>query len=215
VFLNALGLIRCEQGDAAGGAAALAESLANLQMGWDANREVLAEWLAAVARLAVTRGRLEAAARLYGAAEMLSEVAGVPLVVPPPNQYRRIVDAVERDLGSDVFAAVWATGRALPLEQAVQEAQALTDWPAGAERQPPVAALTGTGLLTPREQEILVLLAAGQTDPEIAAALFISVRTVENHVAHILAKLGVRTRTAAVSAAIATGLATPGSPPRT
>ncbi len=46
------------------------------------------------------------------------------------------------------------------------------------------------------------------TDPQIADTLFISVRTVENHVAHILAKLGVHTRTAAASAAIAAGLVT-------
>ena len=60
--------------------------------------------------------------------------------------------------------------------------------------------------MTPRETEILRLLAAGMTDPAIAEALFISVRTVENHVAHILAKLGVRTRDAAVVAALAAGL---------
>ncbi|MDQ3493306.1 MAG: helix-turn-helix transcriptional regulator [Chloroflexota bacterium] len=67
------------------------------------------------------------------------------------------------------------------------------------------APLSGASL-TPREAEVLHLLAAGQTDSAIAATLFISVRTVENHVAHILAKLGVRTRAAAVQAA---GLAPP------
>ncbi len=44
------------------------------------------------------------------------------------------------------------------------------------------------------EAEILRLLASGLTDPAIATTLFISVRTVENHVARIFAKLGVRTR---------------------
>ena len=57
-------------------------------------------------------------------------------------------------------------------------------------------------------------LALGQTDRAIAAALFVSVRTVEGHVARILAKLGVRTRTAAARAAIAAGLVAPDGPTR-
>ena len=69
--------------------------------------------------------------------------------------------------------------------------------------------------LTPREDDILRLLVAGQTDPAIAAALFISVRTVEHHVARIFAKLGVHNRTAATTAAIATGLVDPTPPPTT
>jgi DNA-binding NarL/FixJ family response regulator len=48
----------------------------------------------------------------------------------------------------------------------------------------------------------------GLTDPAIATALSISVRTVENHVARTFAKLGVRTRTAAVAAAAADGVDT-------
>jgi DNA-binding NarL/FixJ family response regulator len=66
--------------------------------------------------------------------------------------------------------------------------------------------------LTPRETEILRLVASGLTDPAIAATLFISVRTVEHHVARAFAKLGVRTRTAAVTTAIATGLLDPTPP---
>jgi DNA-binding CsgD family transcriptional regulator len=53
--------------------------------------------------------------------------------------------------------------------------------------------------LTPREQEVLRLLAEGRTDKEIAAALSISPHTVTGHVAHILAKLNVPNRTAAVN----------------
>lgn len=60
--------------------------------------------------------------------------------------------------------------------------------------------------LTPREREVLTLLAAGQHNAEIADALSISVRTVEFHVTHLLQKLGVRSRTAALRQAQAWGL---------
>ena len=48
--------------------------------------------------------------------------------------------------------------------------------------------------LTPREREVLRLLALGYTNREVADELYISVRTVETHRASILAKLRVRTR---------------------
>jgi DNA-binding NarL/FixJ family response regulator len=51
--------------------------------------------------------------------------------------------------------------------------------------------------LTPRELEVLEHVAAGRTDREIATFLFVSVRTVQKHLAHVYEKLGVRTRTAA------------------
>ena len=61
--------------------------------------------------------------------------------------------------------------------------------------------------LTRREHEILDLLAAGHSDTEIAATLYLSPRTVNNHVAAILAKLGVHNRKQA--AAYAQRQATP------
>jgi DNA-binding CsgD family transcriptional regulator len=66
--------------------------------------------------------------------------------------------------------------------------------------------------LTPREQDVLILLVAGRTDREIAEALFISHRTAQGHVAHICAKLEVNTRSAAVAAALGRGLAAAQSP---
>jgi DNA-binding CsgD family transcriptional regulator len=61
--------------------------------------------------------------------------------------------------------------------------------------------------LTPREREVLRLVAGGQSNREIAAGLFLSERTVENHVRHILAKLDLVSRTAAAAYAIRHGLA--------
>jgi DNA-binding NarL/FixJ family response regulator len=110
------------------------------------------------------------------------------------------VAATRTALGEQAFTAAWAAGRTLSASQAVSAAQDTFVPSVGSPR----------GSLTPREVEILRLVASGMTNPEIAAALFLSVRTVENHVAHILAKLGVRTRTAAATAA---GHVAPAPPP--
>jgi DNA-binding CsgD family transcriptional regulator len=58
-----------------------------------------------------------------------------------------------------------------------------------------------TGILTPREQEILALVADGKSNAEIAAYLWIALGTVRAHLEHIYAKLGVRSRTAALARA--------------
>jgi DNA-binding CsgD family transcriptional regulator/tetratricopeptide (TPR) repeat protein len=68
------------------------------------------------------------------------------------------------------------------------------------------AARTHPRGLTKREQEILELLSDGQSNEEIAASLFISVRTVEHHVSAILAKLGASTRKGATKEARRLGL---------
>jgi DNA-binding NarL/FixJ family response regulator len=60
--------------------------------------------------------------------------------------------------------------------------------------------------LSPREREILTLLAEGRTQSQIAATLVISSKTVATHIQHILAKLGVHTRAQAVAAAFQRGL---------
>ncbi|PRX99043.1 response regulator [Allonocardiopsis opalescens] len=65
-------------------------------------------------------------------------------------------------------------------------------------------------VLSPRELEVLALIARGGTNREAAASLFISEATVKSHLAHIYAKLGVKDRAAAVAAAFERGLLTPG-----
>lgn len=80
--------------------------------------------------------------------------------------------------------------------------------PAPAER-PPGGDLS---LLTPRELEVLRLLARGMSNAELAAALTLSIETVKTHVTRILTKLHLRDRVQAVVLAYESALVTPGAP---
>jgi DNA-binding CsgD family transcriptional regulator len=72
-----------------------------------------------------------------------------------------------------------------------------------------VAALPDAGPLSKREREVVVMVAAGMTNKEIAQRLFIAERTAEGHVERIRNKLGVRSRTGVATWAMEHGLRPP------
>jgi non-specific serine/threonine protein kinase len=172
------------------------EVLAPGRLAWS---EVLPEVAAGVATLAAAGGKAEQAARLLGATEALQAEVGMVLTLPERAIYARAAEEVKDRLGADAFAAALAAGRALPPEEALAEAAAvLADVAAGpapavsAAGSPPASAVPHG--LTPREREVLCLLAAGRTYPQIAEALFLSPATIRTHVQHVYAKLAVASR---------------------
>jgi predicted ATPase/DNA-binding CsgD family transcriptional regulator len=197
-----------ERGEAARALPLLREALAYDRAA--GNRWYLAEALEALAAAAVGLGEAERAARLSGAAGALRDVLGAP--VPPPD--RALVEAgaaaARERLGEAGFAAALETGRALTPEEAAAEAEAIgaSGAPPGSSPAAPaaLAAHPDPAVLTPREIEVLRLVAAGRSNAEIAAALFISPRTADTHVGRILGKLGVGSRAAAASYAVRHGL---------
>jgi DNA-binding CsgD family transcriptional regulator len=98
------------------------------------------------------------------------------------------------------------TFRALGAEPAAVRAEALRDGRADGAR--PVAPDRPAGL-TPREAEILRLIAAGRSNREIAAKLFLSVRTVERHITNLYGKIDARGKADATAFAFAHDLAPP------
>jgi len=207
-----LALIARDQRNPARAAALYRESLT---LSWDQRDSWgMVEALVGLADVAAARGHATTAVRLFGAADAIGESIGLSLQPYVRDRHERALAAARRALGAAGAAATWDEGRALPAAQAVAEALAL-DTDAGAT---PVPAATASGTaapamvagqaagLTPRELEVLGLLAAGRSSREIADALFISHRTATTHVANILGKLCVDSRAAAVAVAYRRGM---------
>jgi DNA-binding NarL/FixJ family response regulator len=113
-------------------------------------------------------------------------------------------DATRAEIGRAVLAA--AAGQAV-LDPAVQ--QRLLSAAVRAPAAAPAGPATADDDLTPREVEVLRLIAAGKSNREIARALFVSEATVKTHVNRIFAKTGSRDRGQAVHYAYTRGYASP------
>lgn len=166
------------------------------------DHRMIALALDGIAGIAIGWKHPELAARLFGAAAAMREIDGLPVEPAFRASHASGVDAARDALGDDAFGAGWAQGAALPQSTAVANATAIvTLAPGSVPMSPPSTQVDWLGL-TPRETEVLRLLAEGLTDRDIAAALSISERTAGNHVQHAMHKVGVDSRTAAAVFAV-------------
>jgi DNA-binding CsgD family transcriptional regulator len=139
---------------------------------------------------------------LFGAADALRERAGTTMLwATDIAAVEQSLASLRQTLGEQRVATTLAEGRRLSWAEALAVAAEMAQTPT-----PTAPGVRAPNALTLREREVLQLLAAHHTDREIAAALFLSPRTVTWHVRSILAKLGAASRREAVARARANGL---------
>jgi predicted ATPase/DNA-binding CsgD family transcriptional regulator len=182
----------------------------------------LARCLIGLAALAAGRGQFMHAAQLFGTADALHDNLNAFLDPGERASNERSQAQVRTQLGDAAYAAARVKGRAMSLSQAlaappIQESVEPPPSQSTAADQPPASAAASSspsvrlGIvpagLTPRELEVLRLLARGLSYSEIGKQLVISPRTVNRHLDSIYTKLHVTSRHSATLLAIEHGLA--------
>jgi non-specific serine/threonine protein kinase len=208
--LASAGLARlaADRGDYASACELVSESLRlAYQVG---EKRVIALALEHTALLATAADRSETL-RLLAVAARAREIAGVPMRPTERERVDPCVTSARASLG-EAATRLWEEGQRMPLDRAVSVAMDLLR--TLASRLSEVEARRGTGHeserrpagLSPREVEVLRLLASGNTSKQIATELVTSVHTVNNQIASIYTKIGAARKADAVSFAIRTGL---------
>jgi DNA-binding CsgD family transcriptional regulator len=207
--LHNLGYVALGQGNYEAARTLFTESLQ--QQRERGNRAGIAEGLAGLAALAGAQAAPERAAQLFGAAAAIREAVQAPMWPAERFELENHESAVRAQLDGPTFANLQAAGRALTIEQAVasalQEFRQATEGRAGPLF--PQVMKQRFGGLTTREREVAALIAQGHSNRAIAAALVITERTAERHVANIMAKLGFTSRVQIAAWAVQKGLNQP------
>ncbi|HYI23931.1 MAG TPA: response regulator transcription factor, partial [Thermomicrobiales bacterium] len=169
---------------------------------------MLAGRLLSAASLAIQRGEMEAAARFVGSSMAIGHRLGLVFDKATNAEVSRLLEPIRIELGPDQTSAQVRAGKQRSTAETLASAIAICRLRLAAPPVTPIVA-TAEGDLTPREREVLALLAEGLSNAAIADALSISERTVTTHLSRLYAKLDVSTRSEAISLAMRTGLAFP------
>lgn len=165
----------------------------------------LAKPLTGLAAISVEHGDLESAARLIGAVDKILLDMGGRLFPFDRPAYQRADNTARDALGGERFAAMHHAGERLTRADLLAETASIVAMAEEVARRPRRRGV-GLSALTKREREVLILLANGKTDRQIAELLCISYRTANTHVANILGHFGVQSRQDAVTRALDLGL---------
>jgi excisionase family DNA binding protein len=154
--------------------------------------------LEGLARVHTGTGRARQAVKLFGTAAALRDETGFPQSPTDRAYYEPFLTALREELGTDTFTAAWFDGRSMAWHDAMAEVLAPPAEPDPMASRT-VRGRTATHGLTKREQEVLRLMAAGESNRAIGETLFISPTTVASHVTNIFGKLGVDSRAKATA----------------
>ena len=153
------------------------------------------------ARLCAATGRPAEAITLWAAHESGAAVLGTPRLARDTECRREPLARATRLLGPQKVGAAEHRGAQMNLQIAAEFASML----AGSAMNE-ASEENGSVRLTPREKELLALVAQGRTDAQIASELFISIRTVRSHLDRIRDKSGSRRRADLTMLALRAGL---------
>jgi DNA-binding CsgD family transcriptional regulator len=150
--------------------------------------------------LCAATGRFAEALTAWAATTALRRQENIPDLPPEARRRSKPLRRVRRALGPARARAAEDRGAAMSAAAAAEYALMLAD------PGPPQPATSGRGRLSARERELVALVAQGRSDAQIAAGLYISIRTVRSHLDRIGDKTGCRRRVDLTRLALSTAL---------